>query len=125
MSSPPNETPILVPSSLPQSIRIDRSNSPIRNRNRSPSTSADHDRAHSNSPTRARHSPTLSRNTHFNPLDPSTRERQRTMDVDMAMHLSRARRESVSNSPVLSPLAIRPSHSRPHEPHRSHSHPHP
>ncbi|KAI0312285.1 hypothetical protein OF83DRAFT_670967 [Amylostereum chailletii] len=122
MPFPPNETQIPALSSSPQSIRIDRSSSPARNRNRSPSTSVDRDRAHSNSPSHARHSPTMSRGTHYNPLDPETRERQRTMDVDMAMHLSRARRESVSTSPVLSPLAIHPSHPRPFESHQSHPH---
>ncbi|KAG6866110.1 hypothetical protein C0991_008418 [Blastosporella zonata] len=50
-----------------------------------------------------RHSPTISR-----PLDPEARERQRTMDVDMAMHLSRARRETGSvGSPEISPLPER------------------
>ncbi|KAG6850193.1 hypothetical protein H0H93_016621 [Arthromyces matolae] len=43
------------------------------------------------------HSPTLSRS--YN--DPEARERQRTMDVDMAMQLSRARRETVLGSPEL------------------------
>ncbi|KAF8897932.1 hypothetical protein BD779DRAFT_1466001 [Infundibulicybe gibba] len=49
---------------------------------------------------RARHSPTLPRS--FDPNDPQVRERQRTMDVDMAMHLSRARRETITlaSSPV-------------------------
>lgn len=44
----------------------------------------------------ARHSPTLVRS--FNPNDPDVRERQRTMDVDMAMQLSRARRETISTT---------------------------
>ncbi|KAF6762058.1 hypothetical protein DFP72DRAFT_595015 [Ephemerocybe angulata] len=49
-------------------------------------------------PTRpARHSPTLVRS--FNPNDPDVRERQRTMDVDMAMQLSRARRETNASLP--------------------------
>ncbi|KAF8213971.1 hypothetical protein K438DRAFT_1802658 [Mycena galopus ATCC 62051] len=41
---------------------------------------------------RPRHSPTLARS--IDPNDPQIRERQRTMDVDMAMQLSRARRET-------------------------------
>ncbi|KAG5723249.1 putative metal ion transporter C17A12.14 [Termitomyces sp. T112] len=48
---------------------------------------------------RLRHSPILARS-----FDPEARERQRTMDVDMAMQLSRARRETVSGSPEISPL---------------------
>ncbi|KAL4255589.1 CorA metal ion transporter (MIT) family protein [Pleurotus pulmonarius] len=49
-----------------------------------------------------RHSPTLARS--FDPTDPQALERQRTMDVDMAMQLSRARRETVTMpvSPVVS-----------------------
>jgi magnesium transporter len=39
----------------------------------------------------------------FDPNDPEARERQRTMDVDMAMHLSRARRETVLVAPGTSP----------------------
>lgn len=42
---------------------------------------------------RARGSPSLPRA--FDLDDPDARERQRTMDVDMALHLSRARRETV------------------------------
>ncbi|KAF6757680.1 hypothetical protein DFP72DRAFT_1168025 [Ephemerocybe angulata] len=45
----------------------------------------------------ASHSPTLIRS--FNPNDPEVRERQRTMDVDMAMQLSRARRETNASLP--------------------------
>jgi magnesium transporter len=45
---------------------------------------------------RPRHSPTLSRS-----YDPDEQERQRTMDVDMALQLSRARRETVSINPSL------------------------
>ncbi|KAG5648756.1 hypothetical protein DXG03_000104 [Asterophora parasitica] len=40
-------------------------------------------------------------------FDPEARERQRTMDVDMAIHLSRARRETVLNSPEITPLPDR------------------
>jgi magnesium transporter len=50
---------------------------------------------------RPRLSPTLVRS--FDPNDPQVRERQRTMDVDMAVQLSRARREPVlSSSPTSS-----------------------
>ncbi|VDB96598.1 unnamed protein product [Peniophora sp. CBMAI 1063] len=101
MSSPPNGDGII--SSSPQSIRIvGRDGSPVHARNSSPTNTRNNDieRAHSNSPTLARHSPSISR-AHHNPLDPDVRERQRTMDADMAMHLSRARRSSVSSSPTL------------------------
>lgn len=47
----------------------------------------------------------------YDPNDPDARERQRTMDVDMAMHLSRARQES---SPDISPYEH--SHLPRHEP---------
>ena len=40
-------------------------------------------------------------------MDPDVRERQRTLDVDLAIHLSRARQGSVSVSPETSPLALR------------------
>ncbi len=45
----------------------------------------------------------------YNSLDPDVRERQRTLDVDLAIHLSRARQGSVSVSvsPEASPLALR------------------
>jgi magnesium transporter len=52
-----------------------------------------------------RNSPPISRS--FNPMDPDARERQRTLDVDMALHLSRARHGSVSVSPATSPRMIR------------------
>ncbi|KAI9432501.1 hypothetical protein BJY52DRAFT_864891 [Lactarius psammicola] len=39
-------------------------------------------------------------------MDPDACERQLTLDVDMALHLSRARQGSVFVSPVTSPLAI-------------------
>lgn len=74
-----------VVSSSPQTIR---GSSPVRRRSVS-SDISDH-RA-------PRHSPTLARS--FDPNDPQAMERQRTMDVDMAMHLSLARREP-SYSPV-------------------------
>jgi len=53
---------------------------------------------------RPRPSPTVPRS--FDPNDPEAWERQRTMDVDMAMHLSRARRETVLTSPTTSPFEI-------------------
>ncbi|KAF5363346.1 hypothetical protein D9756_000268 [Leucocoprinus leucothites] len=46
----------------------------------------------------ARQSPTRARS--FDPNDPHVRERQRTLDVDMAIHLSRARRETLSTGSV-------------------------
>lgn len=52
-------------------------------------------------------------------MDPDARERQRTLDVDMAMHLSRARHRSSSVSPVASPLALRD-----HNDHEPEMHPH-
>ena len=60
--------------------------SPIRR----PSNGSDH----------VRRSPTLGRS-----FDPDARERQRTMDVDMALQLSRARRETISISPEISPMS--------------------
>ncbi|KAJ7639290.1 manganese resistance protein MNR2 [Roridomyces roridus] len=80
MSSPPQEDVVL--SSSPISIR---GGSPVRRRtsiSRSESDMA-----------RSRHSPTLVRSV--DPSDPQSLERQRTMDVDMAMQLSRARRETI------------------------------
>ncbi|KAH9054804.1 hypothetical protein EDB87DRAFT_1767499, partial [Lactarius vividus] len=52
----------------------------------------------------ARRSPTISRP--FNPIDPDAGERQPTLDVDMALHLSHAHQGSVSVSPVASPLRL-------------------
>ena len=40
-------------------------------------------------------------------MDPDVRERQRTLDVDLAIHLSRARQGSVSVSPEASPPVLR------------------
>lgn len=53
-------------------------------------------------------------------MDPDARERQRTLDVDMALHLSRARQGSVSVSPVTSPLAIREHNDPEADTHRHH-----
>jgi magnesium transporter len=52
-------------------------------------------------------------------MDPDARERQRTLDVDMAIHLSRARQKSVSVSPEASPLKLRE-----HDDHEPEIHPH-
>lgn len=67
--------------------------SPTRRRSLSPSEISD-----GNSIRPPRHSPTLTRS--FDPNDPQVRERQRTMDVDMALQLSLARRETMHSSPV-------------------------
>jgi magnesium transporter len=57
---------------------------------------------------RSRLSPTLVRS--FNPNDPESRERQRTLDADIARQLSRARQSSVSiSSDVVSPFHSGPS----------------
>ncbi|KZP20114.1 cora-domain-containing protein [Athelia psychrophila] len=56
--------------------------------------------------TRPRLSPTLMRSYDLN--DPDVRERQRTMDVDMAMQLSRARRDTISPPEVVSPYEPHP-----------------
>lgn len=91
MAPGPSESPIL--SSSPLSIRAS-SHSPVRHR-----TSSTHDAdaeieglSRSMGP---RHSPTLGR-PHLNPLDPEVRERQRTMDADMAIQLSRVRSATIS-----------------------------
>ncbi|KAH9912388.1 uncharacterized protein B0H18DRAFT_822588, partial [Fomitopsis serialis] len=75
------------------------SHSPVRLR-RSNSDIADVDPTVPHS--RPRLSPTLTRG--YNPNDPEVRERQRAMDADMAMHLSRARSNTVT-SPTTSPVA--------------------
>lgn len=92
MSSPPRDGAVL--STSPLSIP---SVSPAGRRSTSPSVNS------SELTPRARHSPTLTRS--FDPNDPQVRERQRTMDVDMALQLSRARRETISagNSPYEGP----------------------
>jgi magnesium transporter len=53
-------------------------------------------------------------------MDPDVRERQRTLDVDLAIHLSRARQGSVSVSPEASPLALRECDERAPEIHPHH-----
>ncbi|KAI0832765.1 hypothetical protein BC628DRAFT_1305652, partial [Trametes gibbosa] len=112
MASPPDTSSILNGSisSSPRQIKTDHS--PVRHRQNSGSEI--------NEPSsRPRLSPTLSRS--YNPNDPDARERQRTMDADMAMQLSRARSGTiVISSPVtppsLSPIASRPSIDEPHFP---------
>ncbi|KAF7302046.1 hypothetical protein MIND_00771000 [Mycena indigotica] len=68
--------------------------------------------ANSDEIARSRHSPTLARS--FDPNNPEVRERQRTMDVDMAMQLSRARREGspIDSSPeaTFAPLSTLEQH---------------
>ena len=95
MSSPPNDT---VLSSSPTSVR---DTSPARRRDITITPSDSYDPS-----SRSRHSPVLVRSYDVN--DPDVRERQRTMDVDMAIHLSRARRETIS-SPNTSSYENRPS----------------
>ncbi|TFK55655.1 cora-domain-containing protein [Heliocybe sulcata] len=66
----------------------------------------------------ARLSPTISRSM-MN--DPDARERQRALDADMAMQLSRARSHTVS-SPMVSPVTLRPQSSPEDHPQLPHSH---
>ena len=87
MSTPPRDVAIL--STSPVSIR---GGSPAHRRSISPSDLAD---LSSRAP---HHSPTIGRS--FDPNDPQVRERQRAMDVDMARHLSMARRDTLHQSPV-------------------------
>ncbi|KAH8985458.1 hypothetical protein EDB86DRAFT_2335350 [Lactarius hatsudake] len=97
------------PMSSPRSIHSGHDSSPTRYRSSSRDSDAE---------VTARRSPTISRP--FNPMDPDARERQRTLDVDMALHLSRARQGSVSVSPVASPLAIREHDDPEPDTHRHH-----
>ena len=95
MSTPPRDVTAL--SSSPVSIR---GGSPARRRSIS---SGDLTDLSSKAP---HHSPVM---RSFDPNDPQVRERQRTMDVDMAMQLSRARRDTLLPSPVstfTTPTAI-------------------
>ncbi|KII95294.1 hypothetical protein PLICRDRAFT_169961 [Plicaturopsis crispa FD-325 SS-3] len=62
---------------------------------------------------RPRLSPTIGRSFDLN--DPEVRERQRTLDADMAMQLSRARRDTVTNATAASP------YDQVHPPHHSDS----
>lgn len=109
MSSPPHDAAVL--SSSPISIH---NNSPTRRRSGS---SEDF----SGIANRARHSPTRVRPS-FDPNDPQVRERQRTMDVDLAMQLSRARRETLHMSPTTPVTPYDPTHPRPHPPQPSLEH---
>ena len=86
MSSPTRD--VTAVSSSPVSIR---GGSPGRRRSISPGDLAD---LSSKAP---HHSPVV---RSFDPNDPHVRERQRTMDVDMAMQLSLARRDTLLPSPV-------------------------
>lgn len=99
MTSPSRDGPML--SSSPISIR---GSSPSHRRSGSPDDLSD-------ITSRARHSPTRTRS--IDPNDPQVRERQRTMDVDMAMQLSRARRDTLHPSPgLVSPYEL--THPSPH-----------
>ena len=87
MSPGSNGSPIL--SSSPLSVRS--SHSPVHHR-----TSSLHDPDTENDGLhRSRHSTNLA-HPHLDPLDPDVRERQRTMDADMAMHLSRVRSATIT-----------------------------
>ncbi|KAF9450965.1 cora-domain-containing protein [Macrolepiota fuliginosa MF-IS2] len=101
MTSPPHDTVVL--SSSPISIR---GGSPTRRRSGSPDDLSD-------ITSRARHSPTRARS-----IDPNeVRERQRTMDVDMAMQLSRARRETLHISSPVAPYESTLPHLQPSPEH--------
>ncbi|KAI0677216.1 hypothetical protein C8Q78DRAFT_940167, partial [Trametes maxima] len=112
MASPTDNSSVLNGSisSSPRQIRTDHS--PVRRRKSNGSEI--------NEPSsRPRLSPTLSRS--YNPNDPDARERQRTMDADMAIQLSRARSGTVVlpspvTPPILSPTARRASVDEPHFP---------
>ncbi|KZT05618.1 uncharacterized protein LAESUDRAFT_655292, partial [Laetiporus sulphureus 93-53] len=96
-------------SSSPMPIRPSsehsHSHSPDRLRRRN-SEIEDHDPSVSHS--RPRLSPTLARS--YNPNDPDMLERQRAMDADMAMQLSRARSNTIVSaiSPTISPIGPGP-----------------
>lgn len=106
MASPSDNSSILsgpYVSTSPKTIRgnSEHSHSPVRHRG---SVSEETDLI-----PRARMSPTLTRS--YNPNDPDVRERQRAMDADMAMQLSRARSNTlVQSSPIAIPA---PSSARP------------
>lgn len=104
MSSPTDTTSVLSGplSTSPTTIKApsEHSHSPVRRRT---STNSEIDPA-----ARPHLSPTLSRS--YNIHDPEVRERQRTMDADMAMQLSRARSSTII---ATSPVATSPPQSRP------------
>lgn len=92
MTSPTShDAPVL--SSSPVSLR---GASPVRRRDNRESLSCQTDVVESGS--RPHISPTLICAYDLN--DPEVRERQRTLDVDMALHLSRARRETTTTPPA-------------------------
>jgi len=91
MTPGPSESPIL--SSSPLSVRAP-SHSPVRHRTSS-THDADADVEGLSRSFGSRHSPTLGR-SHASPLDPDVRERQRAMDADMAIQLSRVRSATIS-----------------------------
>ncbi|KAG1806411.1 uncharacterized protein HD556DRAFT_309131 [Suillus plorans] len=92
MTSPTfHDPPVL--SSSPVSIRAA---SPVRRRDNRECLQCQTDVVESGS--RAHISPTLISSYDLN--DPEVRERQRTLDVDMALHLSRARRETTTTPPA-------------------------
>ena len=123
-----SESPIL--SSSPLSIRVP-SHSPIRHRTNS-THDADPDAEGLSHSFGSRHSPTLSR-AHANPNDPDVRERQRAMDADMAIQLSRVRSATISQLRPVPPIIARrrsdeltPTYNRyslPSEPHFQFSEP--
>ena len=100
MASPPDNSSILSGSisSSPRPVRTDHS--PVRRRQ---SVGSEINEASS----RPRLSPTLSRS--YNPNDPEARERQRTMDADMAIQISRARSGTVVLSSPIAPTPHTPS----------------
>ncbi|KAF9226839.1 cora-domain-containing protein [Gyrodon lividus] len=91
MTSLPSDGPVL--STSPTSIR---GPSPVRRRG-DRDTSSQTESISIDPTIRPHRSPTLTRS--FDPNDPDARERQRTMDVDMALHLSLARRETIVSPP--------------------------
>jgi magnesium transporter len=81
-------------------------NIPGRNRSQSPIHIRKNESPSEDVTVRARQSPTLGRS--YNTQDElDSRERQRTLDVDMALQLSRARQNSVS---LVSPAVVSPFH---------------
>lgn len=98
MSSPPSPELQQPLSNSPQTLTNSPvAISPLRRRSPSPSQFGDVSRT-------VHHAPAVPRSFDLN--DPRVRERQRTMDVDMAIHLSRARRETLSIvNPSTSPIS--------------------
>ena len=100
MASPPDNSSVLSGSisSSPRPIRTDHS--PVRRRQ---SIGSEINEASS----RPRLSPTLSRS--YNPNDPDALERQRTLDADMAIQLSRARSGTIVVPSPVGPSPLTPS----------------